>query len=270
MWYHGFVFRCRAEREVRHPNRETQKQLAPCAIGLPFAGMSDPVVHGVFHAVRHMEANGKTAGKTATNNGGAKGAANTTKGNGKWRTVTRKGERVLIDPEGHIYRGTAREVRDAAMTPLRRGTLARDIRLTRKMAKYYTPAELRDYIAEKRREAIERNDYDAIAKFITHFNQELGIVANAAARYMGQTVEAFIADAVDAAIRGTIDLAELDAGKPGAGLPLTRHERAALDRIKRDKARILAANERRMAALDAEKAARLAKLKARAKAKATA
>ena len=272
--------------------------------------MSDPVAQGVFHGVRHMEANRKTAVKTATKtktitlpaqtvenaaaetgrtpaeevalmyqtltgrktearhigtkNGVAtfeivaQGAAN---GNGYWRETRRKGERVLIDPDGHIYHGTAREVRDAAMTPHRRSALAQDIRWARHVAaKYnYTPEEAAEYVREKRREAIDRNDGDAVDAYHAHIKQELGIVAEAAARYMGQTVEAFIADAVDAAIRGTIDLAELDAGKPGAGLPLTRHERAALDRIKRDKARILAAKERRMAALDAEKAARLAK-----------
>ena len=122
------------------------------------------------------------------------------------------------------------------------------------------------YVREKRREAINRNDRDAVDEYRTHIKQELGIVAEAAARYMGQTVEAFIADAVESAIRGTIDVAELDAGKPGVGLPITRHERAALDRIKRDKARILAAEKRRMAAWDAAQAARLAKSNAKARA----
>ena len=231
--------------------------------------MFDPVTRGVLWKSNTMKTKDrKTAAQAATNNGSAQGAANTTKGNGNWRKATRKGERVLIDPDGHIYHGTAQEVRDAAMTPHRRGALAQDIRWARHVAaKYnYTPEEAAEYIREKRREAIDRNDRDAVDEYRTHIKQELGIVAEAAARYMGQTVEAFIADAVEAAIRGTIDKAERDAGKPGVGLPITRHERAALDRIKRDKARILAAEKRRMAAWDAAQAARLAKSKAKARA----
>ena len=186
------------------------------------------------------------------------------KGNGYWRETRRKGEQVLIAPDGRIFHGTAQEVRDAAMTPHRRSALAQHIEWTRKTAKYYTPGELLAKIAEKRRDAIRQNDSDAVVKYAAHISPELGIVAEAAARYMGQTVEEFIADAVDAAVRGTIDKAELDAGKPGVGLPITRHERAALDRIKRDKARILAEQRQRRAEFDAEQAARLAKREARA------
>lgn len=216
-----------------------------------------------------MKENGKTAGKTATNNnGGAQGAANTTKATGTWRTTTRKGERVLIDPDGHIYHGTAQEVREAALTPGQRDELAQSIEWARHTAdKFgYTPEQRREYIREKRHEALRWNDYWTVQPYHAHIKQELGIVAEAAARYMGQTVEAFIADAVDAAIRGTIDVAELDAGEPGVGLPLTRHERAALDRIKRDKARILADMKRRTDAFKAAEATRLAKSKAKARA----
>ena len=193
----------------------------------------------------------------------AQGAA---KGNGYWRETRRKGERVLIAPDGRIFHGTAQEVRDAALIPERRDELAGSIKYVRYMAKEfaYTPDERREYICEKRREALRRNDGDAVDAYHAHIKPELGIVAEAAARYMGQTVEAFIADAVDAAIRGTIDLVELDAGKPGVGLPVTRHERAALDRIKRDKARILAEQRQRRAKFDAAQAAKIAKREARA------
>lgn len=166
-----------------------------------------------------------TAGKTATN---------TTTGNGKWRTATRKGERVLIDPAGRIIHGTAHEVREAALIPEWRNELAQSIEWARHTAdKFgYTPEQRREYIREKRREALMRNDYWTVQPHHAHIKQELGIVAEAAARYMGQTVEAFIADAVDAAVRKAIDKAERDAGEPGVGLPITRHERAALERIK--------------------------------------
>ena len=222
-----------------------------------------------------MNRKSTTAGKTATKtNGGAQGAA---KGNGKWRETRRNGERVLIDPAGRIIHGTAQEVREAALTPERRDELAQSIEWARHIAdKFgYTPEQRREYIREKRREELRRNDFWTVAPYHAHIKQELGIVAEAAARYMGQTVEAFIADAVDAAIRVTIDVVELDAGKPGVGLPITRHERAALDRIKRDKARILAEQEQRKARVlaeqrqrraefDAAQAAKIAKREARA------
>ena len=206
--------------------------------------------------------NGTTVGKTATKtNGGAQGAAK-----GYWRETRRKGERVLVAPDGRIYHGTAQEVRDAAMTPHRRGALAQSIEWARHTAyKFgYTPDERREYIREKRREALSRNESDAVDAYQAHMKPELGIVAEAAARYMGQTVEEFIADAVDAAIRGTIDLAEIEAGKLGVGLPLTRHERAALDRIKRDKPRILAERRQSLAEFEAAQAAKIAKREARA------
>ena len=156
--------------------------------------------------------NGKTAGKTATKtNGGAQGAA---KGNGYWRETRRKGERVLVAPDGRIFHGTAQEVREAAMTPHRRGALAQSIEWARHTADKFgfTPEERREYVREKRREALRRNDSDAVDAYPAHMKPELGIVAEAAARYMGQTVDAFIADAVDAAVRAAIDEAERDAG----------------------------------------------------------
>lgn len=210
-----------------------------------------------------MSKQNKTAGKTAKRNGGAQGAA---KGKGMWRVTTRKGERVLIDPAGRVFHGTAQEVREAALTPERRDALAQSIVWARHTAdKFgYTPEQRREYIREKRREELRRNDFWTVQPHYAHIKPELGIVAEAAARYMGQTVEAFIADAVDAAIRGTIDLVELDAGKPGVGLPISRQERAALDRIKRDKARILAEQRQRRAEFDAAQAAKIAKREARA------
>ena len=216
-----------------------------------------------IHEVKGMKRKQKTAGKTAKRNGGAQGAA---KGKGVWRMTTRKGERVLIDPAGRVFHGTPEEVREAALIPERRDDLAQSIAWARHVAdKFgYTPEQRREYIREKRREALRMNDFWTIEPHHAHIKMELGIVAEAAARYMGQTVEEFIADAVDAAIRGTIDVAEIDAGEPGVGLPLTRYERAALDRIKRDKARILAEQKQRLAEFDAAQAAKIAKREARA------
>ena len=130
--------------------------------------------------------NGTTAGKTATKtNGGAQGAA---KGNGYWRETRRKGERVLIAPDGRIYHGTAQEVREAVLMPERRDQLAGSIKYVRYMAKEfaYTPEERREYVRQKRREALRRNDCDAVDAYPAHMKPELGIVAEAAARYMGR------------------------------------------------------------------------------------
>jgi len=73
-----------------------------------------------------------------------------------WRRTTRKGERVLIDPDGHIYHGTAAEVREAALMPERRDALAQSIVFARYIAAQfdYTPEQRREYVREKRREAI--------------------------------------------------------------------------------------------------------------------
>lgn len=203
-----------------------------------------------------------TAAQAATKtNGGAQGAA---KGNGKWRKTRRKGERVLIDPAGRIFHGTAQEVREAALTPERRDELAQSIEWARHIAdKFgYTPEQRREYIREKRREALRWNDFWTVQPHHAHIKQELGIVAEAAAKYMGQAFDDFISEAVYAAIDATIDKVKSDTGADG--LPLTRHERAALDRIKRDKARILAEQRQRRAEFDAAQAAKIAKREARA------
>ena len=263
LYYPRFSAKPNGRSKTRTANTKNNLRLAQSA-GPSRASLTRLCEAFSIHEVKDMNRKQTTAGRTAAKtNGGAQGAAN---GNGTWRKATRKGERVLIDPDGHIYNGTAQEVRDAAMTPHRRGALAQEIEWARHTADLfgYTPEQTAEAVREKRRDALRRNDGDAVDAYHAHIKQELAIVAEAAARYMGQTVEEFIADAVDAAVRGTIDVAELDAGKPGSGLPLTRHERAALDRIKRDKARILAEQRRRRAEFDAAQAAKIAKREARA------
>ena len=108
-----------AEREVEHPNREYKKHFAPCAIGLPFAGMFDPVAQGVFHGVEPMSKK-HTAGKTATNNGRDVRAASK---NGLQRAVVeaaakkptaRKAATNTRTREKSIAREMARTMREAA------------------------------------------------------------------------------------------------------------------------------------------------------------
>jgi hypothetical protein len=175
--------------------------------------------------------NDKQTAAKAAKNGSAQGAA---KGNGTWRTTTRKGKRVLIDPAGHVYHGTAQEVRDEALMPTTRRSLAQSIRFARIFSEQhnYTPEERREYVREQRRNAIQTQYRLALFGELTTIPAELEIVASAAARYMGQTFNFFVCDALHAAIGKAIDKAEKDAGEIGVGLPLTRYERAALDRIR--------------------------------------
>ena len=177
----------------------------------------------------------------------AQGAA---KGNGMWRTTTRKGQRVLIEPHGHAYHGTAQEVRDAALTPNSRKGLAQSIQFARYVAEHfkYTPEQRREYVREKRRDAIKTQEQFVLFGEPTTIPADVEIVASAAARYMGQTFDAFVRDALFAAIDKAIDKAEKDAGEIGVGLPLTRYERAALDRIKATRPQIEAEAKARLAA----------------------
>lgn len=195
-----------------------------------------------------------TAAKAATKNTAAT----------DWHTAHTKNGTVLIAPNGQTFHGTAQEVRDAAMTPTRRRQLAAAIEQARYIAGRfgYSQEECREHCAERRREAIKSSEEETPDRFIAHITQELAIVAEAAARYMGQTFDAFIYEAVDAAVRGTIDLAEIETGK--SGLPLTRHERAALDRIKATKSEIEARKKARADKWQAQQEAKLAKMRATA------
>ena len=194
--------------------------------------------------------NDKQTAAKAAKNGSAQGAAKTAKGNGYWRTTTRKGKRVLIDPHGHTYHGTAQEIRDAALSPTSRRSLAESIDFARRMAAHfnYTPEQLREYVREKRRDAIQTESRIARLGELTTIPADVAIVANAAARYMGQTFAAFVCDALHAAIGKAIDKAEKDAGEIGVGLPLTRYERAGIDRIRATRPQLEAEAKARLVA----------------------
>ena len=84
----------------------------------------------------------------------AKANANTNTKPGRWRETRRKGVPCLISPDGRIYYGTAREVRDAALTPFSRKRLADALRWAQYLAREYTPEERKAYLAQKRREWI--------------------------------------------------------------------------------------------------------------------
>lgn len=151
-----------------------------------------------------------------------------------WRETTRKGERVIVSPDGaRVYYGTAKEVRDAALLPRRRNELANKLRECQRTArKYdYTPEELADDIRKKRRKAISSADGDA--KFVLHavpMTEADALLLNAGARLLGQTFEEYWDGVIEGLFDTLLDVAEQKTGK--REIPLTRHERAALERLR--------------------------------------
>lgn len=179
-----------------------------------------------------MKANRKTAGKTATNNGGAQGAATSRKAE-TWHRTTRKGVQMLVSPEGRNYYGTAQEVRDAALSPFRRKSLAQDLYWARDTAEVFemTPAERRAYYAEKRMDAIQYGafDYRNTPSPIAMTERDR-ILIEAGARFVGfDSFDKYAADLVRKEIESFLDYAQTETGK--REIPLTRYERAALARM---------------------------------------
>ena len=142
----------------------------------------------------------------------------------RWHTFVRRadGKAILRAPDGRDFEGTAAEVRAAAATPERRRMLADAIRVVRLTTKPGT-ADRRLSAASRRRDAILGTETDAALGGRVRLPAGLSIMAEAAARANGQTVAEFVAEWVG---RG------IDAEREsGGGLPLTRHERAALARL---------------------------------------
>ena len=224
-----------------------KKQLAPCAIGLPFAGMFDPVTQGVLWKSNTMKTKERktTAAKAATNDGGAQGAA--TKGNGTWRTTTRKGERVLIDPHGNAYHGTAQEIREAALTPTSRRSLANSIAFVRYTAAHfnYTPEEMREYVREKRRDAIRTDNQFALFGESVQIPADVYILLRAGARLVRDNFDEYLAELFRDELDALVDIAQEQTGR--REIPLTRYERAALERIRATRPQIEAEAKARLA-----------------------
>lgn len=186
-----------------------------------------------FREVRDHERERKDGGKekTATSNGGAQGAACKAKGNGYWRKSRRSGERVVIDPDGHIYHGTAKDIRDAAFMPYHRAALAESLKLARYIAAEcnFTPEERREYIREKRRDAISMRHLDEVVGTCVHIPADLYLQLAAGARLVladGETLDDFFAQLFRSSLDGPLDVAENQTGK--REIPMSRHERAVL------------------------------------------
>lgn len=174
-----------------------------------------------------MSANAKTAGKTAKKN-------NTTAK--KWREVRTARGMALKSPGGRLYYGTPAEVRDAALMPWRRDALAQSLQLARYLREEGTfdAAEFRAHCAARRREAIQFGSLDANGLCTVAISADRLIMLQAGSRLVrgeGETFDDFCVDLFDAEISALMDAAECETGK--REIPLTRHERAALERLRR-------------------------------------
>lgn len=141
-----------------------------------------------------------------------------------WRTIRQAGAWVLRSPSGEQWTGTATDVRGAILQPWNRDGLAKDIKTAR--LAYRGRACYGETIKDARRCAILNDRVSAKDGTSITIANKLRLEARAAARYMGQSEEQFISEAILAAIEGTKDICQNDTGS--FELPMTRHERAAM------------------------------------------
>ena len=161
----------------------------------------------------------ETAGKTAKSKTGA-----------KWHTVTIKGKGALRSPDGRTYYGTAKEIREANLYPWERDDLAERLRVYRKA--FQKATDRLDYVAGVRRDTIRERTQQYIINGNSDRAMDRKILTIAAARFLGESVEDFIADAIEGSISATIDRYHSETGK--WSLPLSRHEAATLNSDIRD------------------------------------
>jgi len=166
----------------------------------------------------------RTAGKTAKKN------TNTAKG-AVWRTVATKRGTALRSPDGRLYYGTAQEVRDAALMPWRRKMLADGLRFIRSYAERHETSreELAEWAKSKRRDAIHFGRTDAHDGVSVTIPAAMYIKLFAGSRLVRDSFSGVMDELFNCEISALLDVAESDTGK--REIPLTRHERAALDAI---------------------------------------
>jgi len=163
--------------------------------------------------------------------------ANTATKRGRWRETRRKGVPCLVSPDGRVYYGTAQEVRDAALTPTRRHMLAQELYWSRDMSSVFrmSPDDRRAYYAAKRRDAMHYGALDARANSANiPCTEREHILINAGARLVKGSFEDYARELIQSEIEALLDVAENETGK--REIPLTRHERAALERIEAQEA----------------------------------
>ena len=152
-----------------------------------------------------------------------------------WRETLRKGQRVLVDPDGNIYRGTAQEVRDAALMPYRRDALARSLNLHRycRNCGTFDAAEFAERCAASRRDAIHFGWADALIGVSVHIPAATYIKMLAGSRLVmgdGEKPEDYFRQLFESELEALLDVAQSETGK--REIPMTRHERDALERLR--------------------------------------
>lgn len=156
---------------------------------------------------------------------------------GRWRNTRRNGVPCLMSPDGRIYYGTAQEVRNAALTPTRRHMLAQDLYWARDTAEVFrmSPDERRAYYAAKRMDAIQYGAFDCAANAASiPMTEREYILIKAGARLVRGSSEDYARELIQSEIESLLDVAENKTGR--REIPLTRHERAALERIEAQQA----------------------------------
>lgn len=165
----------------------------------------------------------QTAGKTANSTNTDKGAF--------WRTVATKRGTALRSPGGRLFYGTAREVRDAALMPWRRNMLADNLRFIRSYASRHETSreELAEWAKSRRRDAIRVGRTCAHDGVSVTIPAATYIMLLAGARLIRNNLEGYFEELFNGEISAMLDVAQADTGK--REIPLTRHERAALDKL---------------------------------------
>lgn len=148
-----------------------------------------------------------------------------------WKTIRKDGRPALRSPSGEVYYGTPSEVREAALMPWHRKSLAESLKLQRfiRQKGIYTADELRECCAGCRRDWI-RHDGGVPDGARVEIPAKAYILLCADSRLVRNGVKDFFAELWRSEIDALLDVAEAETGR--REIPLTRHERAALERLR--------------------------------------
>ena len=146
-----------------------------------------------------------------------------------WKSIVKNGRPALRSPSGKIYYGTPAEVREAALMPWHRKSLAESLKLQRYIRQkgVYTADEFRACCAGYRRDMV-RQDGGVPDDALVEIPAREYILLCAGSRLVSDSVKDFFAELWQTEIEALLDVAESETGR--REIPLTRHERAALAR----------------------------------------
>lgn len=148
-----------------------------------------------------------------------------------WKPIKKDGRPALRSPSGKIYYGTPAEVREAALMPWHRKALAESLKLQRFIRDkgIYTADEFRECCAGYRRDMV-RHDGGVPDDALVEIPAREYILLCAGSRLVRNGVKDFFAELWRSEIDALLDVAEAETGR--REIPLTRHERAAIERLR--------------------------------------